>query len=416
MATPQYTTLSYKLITWALFPLAFTYTLYAGLKHKSLAYILQRLSIYKASQTPRPIWCHCASVGEINTALPLLHTLTEQGENLLITTNTTTGYETLTRAKLKNSTHVYLPLDYKIFASRFLRRFHPKLCFIFETELWPNILLTTMNSGIDVAIINGRISNKTLKAPSFMLSNYSRILSKVKKVISSSKENTARFITLGTHPDSIITLDNLKFANLNLSDNQNHTKPLDYPYLLCASTHEGEEQRIIDAWIKHPNTQMGLVIAIRHPQRTNQVIQILQQHKLPYCLHSNKSTARDIRTILIIDTLGELMPFIVHANVVFMGGSLVPVGGHNVIEPAQYKRCILIGPHYNNFKNIVDDLHTQNAIEIVENADQLLEKAIAINNNHDQYKQLGINAHSYIESKHKTLEDYVTITRVLIPS
>ena len=381
MAKQSFPTLSYRIVSWAIYPIALAYTLFTAFKFKNSVYFFQRIGRYKKpTQAQYSIWCHCASVGEINTALPLLRELIIQGEQLLITTNTVTGYDTLTNAKLNNSEHVFLPLDYSRYAKRLLKTFQPKICLVFETELWPSILLATIDGNIHVAIINGRISEKTLKAPTFVLNNYKRILANVKKIISSSDENTSRFISLGANPEIVITLDNLKFANQILSDVNKDKRPLKHPYLLCASTHDDEEESIIKAWLKKPHPDLGLVIALRHPQRTQNVCNMLKQQNCSYCLHSASINNPTQDTIYIVDTLGELMPFIMHAEVVFMGGSLVPVGGHNIIEPAQHKRCILIGPHHENFKNIVQDLAAKDAIKIVQNARQLIEYAFALSN------------------------------------
>lgn len=408
MANPHVSTLKYRLTTWTLFPLAFAHTAFTALKHKNLTYLFQRFACYgKSKRLPtQPIWCHCASVGEINTALPLLRALIDQGESLLITTNTPTGYETLSRANLNNSVYVYLPLDYSLLATRLIHQYQPKHCLVFETELWPNILLTIIRNKIKLVIVNGRISKKTLKAPKFILSNYQRILSNAQHIICSSKENSASFISLGADAKKISILDNLKFTNINLCNSKNYTAPLAFPYLLCASTHEGEEESILKAWSKSSANSMGLVIALRHPKRVIEVIRILEKLNLSYVLHSSNVNSAQADSIYIIDTIGELMPFIAHAKIVFMGGSLEPIGGHNMIEPAQYKRCILIGPYHHDFKNIVDDLIEVQGIQIINSAEQLIEKAIQYYSSEKQCAQMGENAYRYLQSKQQVLAAY----------
>jgi len=407
--------LNYRLITWALFPVACAHTLYIAIKYRNLTYIFNRIGLFKKpSQINQPVWCHCASVGEINTALPLLRTLIKQGESLVITTNTVTGYDTLTHANLSNTYYAFLPLDYTSFAQRLINCFTPKLCLVFETELWPSLLLTTVKNKITLAIMNGRISEKTLNAPAFLLKNYKKILTHTHSIISSSDENTMRFTALGANIDSITTLDNLKFAHLKSANTNTPSNPLNYAYLLCVSTHEGEEQKILKAWKQHPQNQLGLVIAPRHPQRTNEVRQLLEQFNLAYHLHSNKNPNTSIDTIYIIDTLGELMPFTAHAHIVFMGGSLVPVGGHNVIEPAQFKRCTLIGQHHDDFKNIVNDLKATNGIETIDSAEQLIKLTLSLFDDNEKRIQMGEQAYRYIESKKQVLSTYTDIVQELL--
>ena len=417
MAETYSPTLSYRLITWALFPLALAHTFYISVKHKNLTYLVNRFARYKKfNLSKQPIWCHCASVGEINTALPLLHSLNNQGESLVISTNTVTGYDTLTNANIHNACHVFLPLDYCSLGQRFINHFTPKLCLIFETELWPSLLLTSAKNNIAIAIMNGRISDKTLNAPIFLLKNYKRILNQTHHIVSSSNENSTRFISLGAKPSSITTLDNLKFANLNSSSIAASNSPLDYAFLLCASTHAGEEEEILKAWQAQGPKGLGLVIAPRHPTRIKEICQLLEHLGLEYSLHSNNISHAHSDTVYIIDTLGELIPFIAHAEMVFMGGSLVPVGGHNVIEPAQFKRCILIGEHYYDFKTIVDDLTSHNAIEIVKDGDQLVNRICSLTDAHETRSQMGERAYKYIESKKQVLSAYIEIVKQLLKS
>ena len=415
MATPKHPTLLYQLITWALFPIALIHTVYTALKFKNASFICQRLGFYKSTkQAASPVWCHCASVGEINTALPLLKHLNSLGKHLVITTNTVTGYDTLKRSQLKDADYAFLPLDYSPCAQQLLNTFKPKLCLVFETELWPCILLNTLRNEIDVAIINGRVSKKTLNAPKFILENYKRILTYTKKIISSSDKNSHRFNTLGARPNIITTLDNLKFACVGSKTNTDYPQPLSYPYLLCASTHEGEEESIVKAWLAQEENKLSLVIALRHPQRITSVRQTLDKLHCAYCLHSDKSMQASPESIYIIDTLGELMPFVAHAETVFIGGSLVPIGGHNVIEPAQYSRAILIGPHYENFHDIIEELASSDGIKIIQTAEQLIKCAVTLQQDKQKRIAMGEQARAYIVSKQQVFSQYAEIIENLI--
>lgn len=416
MAKPKSPTLSYRFTTWALLPAALSYTLFTAIRFKKPAYFFQRLANYRHSnKVGQPIWCHCASVGEIKTAMPVLDLLVKQGESVIVSTNTVTGYEAISSAQLKNTYQVFLPLDYISLAQRFIKKFRPKLCLIFETELWPNIFLTAMDYNIRVAILNGRISDKTLKAPAFLLENYNKILSNSCSIIASSVDNKNRFISLGAEPSAVITADNLKFASINSDNNFTHSRPCRFRYLLCASTHEGEEESIIRSWLNHPQKQLGLVIAMRHPQRVTKITRLLGHLKCKYCLHSDKNSTPSVETVYIIDTIGELAPFFNHAEVVFMGGSLVPVGGHNLIEPAQFQRCLLIGPHHEHFREIVNDLIACRAIGIVQNAEQLILRSLGLVSNDDAERiAMGIRACDYIQSKKDVLVQYQEIIDNLV--
>ncbi len=418
MAKPcSNSTVSYQLLTWGLFPAALLYTGFIAFKYRNNNYFTQRLGLYKqSSNSKRVVWCHCASVGEINTALPLLRSLVERGEHLLISTNTITGKQAIDKVQLKNTQHVFLPLDYSAFANRLVAKFAPKLCLIFETELWPNILLTTSNHNIPIAIINGRISEKTLNAPSLILKNYRKVLHNICKIIASSEKNASRFTALGASSETITTLDNLKFAGISTPPDIADERPIDYPFLLCASTHQGEEQSIIEQWKAFKPKNLGLVIAVRHPHRSKEVCKALKNSKQAYCLHSSNPQDISKNKIYIIDTLGQLIPFMKEAEFVFMGGSLVPIGGHNVVEPAQFGRCLLIGPHHDDFKDMVNELKKCDGIIIVNDANQLINEIQRLLNNREAKLRLGNNAKNYLDSKKQVLKNYQDIVFQLIDS
>ena len=406
-------TFTYRAISWILFPAALLFTLFVAIKHRNSSYFYQRLGIYsKQANLSSLIWCHCASVGEINTALPLLNNLITQGKHLLISTNTVTGQNTLLNAKLKNSIVIFLPLDYAYCAKKLMRKFLPTNCLLFETELWPNILLAAANYSVAITIVNGRIGNKTKNAPQFLLINYRRVLQQIKKIFASSQHNAQQFEILGASKDKIEVLDNLKFA-LPITELPSQPRPLGFPYLLCASTHANEEQQIIQQWQQRPRN-IGLVIAIRHPQRREEVCKVLREADLDYVLHSQNPDSISTSQVYLLDTLGELMPFMTHAELVFMGGSLINLGGHNVLEPARFNRCILTGPHYQNFMQIVDELVKENGIIIIKDAADLVQRTMELMQDKNTRLQLGSNAKRYVESKQDILEKYTQSVNEMI--
>ena len=256
----------------------------------------------------------------------------------------------------------------------------------------------------------GRMTDKTLHAPNFLHKNYQRILASVESIITSSDENTSRFISLGADKNNLQTLDNLKFANLSSKLTSAPDCVITYPFLLCASTHANEEKAIIDEWSKHTPENLGLVIAIRHPQRRNEVCKLLDDYDYSYKLHSMHPKNITQNDIYIIDTVGDLIPFINNATLVFMGGSLEPIGGHNVLEPAHFGKCIITGPHYFTFLEIVQDLHACRGIKIVENAEMLIKEVSHLTANPNDMESIGANARKYLLSKQTVLEKYVEST------
>ena len=406
-------TLSYRLVSWILFPATLLFTTFVALKYRNANYFYQRLGIFPKQAITTPlIWCHCASVGEINTALPLLNNLIAQGKRLLISTNTVTGQKTLQNAKLNNSIIVFLPLDYAYGAKKLVCTFSPQACLLFETELWPNLLLTAANNTVGITIINGRVGDKTLNAPRFLRNNYRLILQQANKVFASSQQNAQRFEQLGADKDKIEVLDNLKFA-LPITESTKQSRPLGFPYLLCASTHANEEQQIIQQWQQRPRN-IGLVIAMRHPQRRDEVCKVLRDANLNYVLHSHKPDSVSTSQVYVIDTLGDLLPFMTHAELVFMGGSLVDIGGHNVLEPARLAKCILIGPHYHDFTQIVSELAKEKGIIVIKNATELVHKSMELMQDKNLRLQLGTNAKNYVATKQGILEKYTRSVNEII--
>ena len=399
-------TFPYRVISWLLFPAAFLFTLFVTLKYRDRRYLRERLGLFTLQERrSHSIWCHCASVGEITTALPLFKRLLQQGHTLLISTNTITGRQALQNADLMSATVIFLPLDYASLHKKLLAEYSPAVCLIFETEIWPSLYCITHNNGIPIAIVNGRISDKTLNAPHFLHANYARALKCTRKIFASSQQNAQRFIELGAHADQVSVLDNLKFAQ-PVNAPSNTTRPLSFPYLLCASTHADEELQIIQQWQQNKPDALGLVIAIRHPQRAGEVCKQIERAGLLFALHSNGGEFHRLDTIYIIDTLGELAPFMASAEIVFMGGSLIPLGGHNVLEPARMGRCTIIGPNYQNFAVIVKELIDADGIKVVRNAGDLMEQTNALLNNAVLRKQLGENARQYALSKQQILDQY----------
>jgi 3-deoxy-D-manno-octulosonic-acid transferase len=293
-----------------------------------------------------------------------------------------------------------------VFSNNFINKFSPKILLLAETELWPNILLTTIKKSIPIIIINGRISDKTLKAPAFMKQNYSRILNLVDHVFASNHTNLDRFISLGADTNKSSVLDNLKFSSTGPNEHHTHNRPIKNNYILCASTHAGEEAQILRAWNNHSFNAIQLVIAIRHPNRKKEVCDQADKLGFDYILHS-QNTSNDSDCIYIIDTIGDLIPFIQHAELVFMGGSLVPnIGGHNVLEAAQFGKSILNGPYYDNFTEIIDEMIQADSIIKVNNAEELMDQAATLLNNKERCEQLGANAKKFLTDKSSVSDEY----------
>lgn len=341
------------LLTLAL-PLIVAYTLWrAGRDSKVLGngkrrYIAQRLG-FALPALEAPLWLHCASLGEVITALPLIQALAVRDPQrlLLITTHTATGARIVRRQGL---IHAFLPLDLPFAVRRFLRQVQPRGALILETELWPNLYLACAARGIPLAIINGRISARTAKAPRLVRRLYLQVLSCVAAVLARSEADRAAFVCLGAPPARVLSVGNLKFAPQPSTDALPDL--IGRPYWLAASTHHDEEARIARVHRQTHDAQHRpalLVIAPRHPERGPAIVQALSRQGITCALRSRREAITEMTEVYIADTIGELHALLCYAQFVVMGGSLIERGGHNILEPARLGKATITGPHMKNF-------------------------------------------------------------------
>ncbi len=297
----------------------------------------------------RPLWIHCASVGEVRTARPLIAAIRARRPELplLVTTATTTGAAMVERIADNKISHAYLPVDWPGAVRRFVRAVKPMGAVIMETELWPNLLRAVSRQGCPVVLANGRLSRRSVDAAAVARKLQAEALGHVGLVLARSPEDAERFVALGVDRGRLRTLGSLKLA----SPGGEPPVPKDFgrPFMVAASTHEDEEQRIAKAWAAADGPSWGLLVIVpRHPQRGPGIRQGLSGAGLKVALRS-AGEPWEGANVYVADTLGELDEFMAGAALVFVGGSLIPHGGQNVVEPARLGRAVLFGPHMDNF-------------------------------------------------------------------
>lgn len=358
-------------------------TVFQALKHKDGRYLVQRFGAgYPRQQNPT-LWVHAASVGEVLAVLPLIQRLLDHYPrlNILLSTTTPTGGK-IARQKLPQVQHQYLPLDLALFTKRFLGALNAKCGLIMETELWPNLYATAKQQNIALLIINGRLSPKTMNTKPWVKQLYRLTLQKVTAVLAKSEADAQRFLQLGAKDKSTQAIGNIKFAIAANFRPPDKKLALPKPFVLAASTHENEEQIIARIWQNLNRKDYLLVIAPRHPYRAAGILKQLScvsptaaelsvtqgTEKRPLEIEANAIAVRSRgdpvipgTKIYLADTLGELMMFMRDAEVVFMGGSLVPVGGHNILEPAMLGKAIVFGPYMHNFNDEMRQFLEQHA-------------------------------------------------------
>ncbi len=368
-------------------------------------FIKQRLGLdYPAlPQVSQRIWIHCASVGEVKAAEPLIRAL-ESTYHILVTTNTPTGKQQVSRLFQDQVDHCYLPLDWPFAIKHFLNRCLPTECWIVETEIWPNLYRICAQHAIPLNIINGRLSSKTLPPPSWLKKSYQQSLLKVNKILARSQAEADRFIALGAPSHVITVLGNLKYAQVQAIPHA--PNPMPREYVLLASSHHDEELQIAQQWARLQRPEL-LVIVPRHPNRSEAIQKQLRPF-FPDLKTASKNQYPNAMTPLFLDDrMGKLMPLFEHAKLVIMGGSFVPKGGHNILEPAIYQKAIITGADMSDFTEEMALLQSHSGIIQCQNIQALSNILPSLLNDQKQRQILGKNAFLAIQTQQKILQDYL---------
>ncbi|MBL1261372.1 MAG: hypothetical protein COB33_012670 [Thiotrichaceae bacterium] len=387
---------------------AILFTIWQAWQQRDMRFLRERLSFIRTDHKGC-IWIHAASMGEVNAVMPLIHALRERypDKHITLTTSTPTGGEVAQKQLPVGATHRYLPIDFNWMSQRFIAKLQPCCALIMETELWPHLYRHTINSGAPLLIINGRLSEKTVDAPSWLRALCPHVLANVTTILARSDADRERYISLGADADKVKTIGNIKL----ITPTHSSVEPvsLGRPFVLAASTHDDEELRIARLWlsIKQPHERL-LVIVPRHPKRSAAIQQQLANLDCKVAVRSNNGAIDEAIDIYLADTLGELPSFIAAADFVFMGGSLVPVGGHNILEVAQLGKGVLFGRHMETFSDEAKLFLDANAGIQVANDDELKENISALLANSAQAEQLGNNGKRLIAECGHILPDYIS--------
>ncbi|MCF6254646.1 MAG: 3-deoxy-D-manno-octulosonic acid transferase, partial [Thiomicrorhabdus sp.] len=349
------------------------------------------------------IWFHCASVGEVKAAEPLIRALESQ-YHILITTNTPTGKQLVDDLFQDSVQHCYLPFDWPFAIKHFLNNCQPTDAWILETEIWPNLYRLCAQQNIDLKILNGRLSPKTLTAPNWLKSSYRSSLQQVTKILARSQDEADRFIALGASPEKTVVLGNLKYAHVSAISHADN--PIHREFVLLASSHQDEELQIARCW-KALNRSELLIIVPRHPNRSK-AIQTQLKSLYPTLKVASKGEIPTEETGLFLDDrLGKLMPLFEHAKLVIMGGSFVPKGGHNILEPAAYQKTIIVGPHMEDFTEETALLKLHKGLIQCQNIQELSKILPPLLNEAKQRQTLGKNASHAMQSQQAMLQNYL---------
>ena len=340
---------------------------------------------------PRPagrlIWLHGASVGESISMLPLINRLLEiyPDAHVMVTTGTTTSAEVMAKRLPERAFHQYLPIDNPVFAARFIRHWQPTIALWFESEFWPGMLSTIKRRNIPLILINGRISNKSFKRWQQFDFVIKEILDCFTACLGQSEEDAYRLRALGAK--DAMCLGNLKYAGLPIPVDEEKKKEIqdeigERPVWLVSSTHSDEEAKI-GRYLKELSAKHeGLltIIAPRHPTRGVEIRDILQdKYQLKTALRLANEKIQPETEVYIADTIGEMGIWYELCPIVFIGGSLIPHGGQNFMEPSRCRDAVIVGPHMHNFTDAMNRakradgiIQVDETVDLIDMVDQLL--------------------------------------------
>jgi 3-deoxy-D-manno-octulosonic-acid transferase len=365
------TYLLYNIVLTCLLILCAPYFLFRGLFQKKFrSQWIQRMGFFQDMPFKSPIWFHAASVGEVFCTLPLLKKIRKEfpQREIVLTTMTSTGNEAAKTHLPEADRVLFFPIDYPLALRRVIKKIQPSLLLIAETELWPNLLRSCGRKGIPIILFNGRISEKSFRGYLFFKFLFKECLKYVSLFLMQTREDQTRIIEIGAESDKTRIVGNLKFDQTFPSFNQealaNLAKSIGLQgkeaILIAGSTHPGEEEILLSLFkeLRKIHSHLILILAPRHLVRLEEVERILEKESMSWVRRTSLAMDQDHQKqkeppeVILLDTMGELMSLYSLGTLVFVGGSLVPIGGHNPLEPLFFKKCVLFGPYMFHFLEI----------------------------------------------------------------
>ncbi len=378
---------------------------------------------YSDTQNQDGIWVHAVSVGETIAAVPLIKQLQIQYPHLplVITTMTVTGAERAAALFDASVQHCYVPYDLPGAIRRFLDRKKPKLLIVMETEIWPNLLSICHQRKLPVLLANARLSPKSFKEYQRIRFWLRSLLPAFRSIAAQTKEDADRFRALGASPQQLMITGSVKF-DMTVPDSareQSHVFRERFgarPIWIAASTHEGEEEIIVKGLglVLEQLPNALLIWVPRHPERFAKVMSLVQKNGFKAQLRSEDNVVESTTQVLIGDSMGELLAYYGASDVAFVGGSLIPIGGHNLLEPALLYKPIITGPHVFNFTEIFKLLQQADAVCGVEDAASLAKIVIALLQDSTLRQQLGHSGWQVVQQNQGAVERHMKLIATLL--
>jgi 3-deoxy-D-manno-octulosonic-acid transferase len=416
--------LLYSALLYVVAPLAFVATALRGLRDPSYRDRLpERLGFTQVRFAARPIWIHAVSVGEVQAAAALVRALASRYPQhpILVTTATPTGAHRVHALFGDSGRHAFLPYDLPGAVRRFLDRTNPVIAIVMEREIWPNLYRACFGRRIPILLASARISDRSGQRHLRFAGLFRDALACDVTIAAQTTADAERFRALGVAPTALHVTGNIKF-DLEVPEDVRrvgaHIRAefAHRPVWIAGSTHEGEEDIVLDAHerVRAARSDVLLVLVPRHPNRFDAVKSWLRSRNVRFVSRSTREAVTSDTAVLLVDTLGELLSFYAAANVAFVGGSLVPIGGHNLLEPAALNRPIIVGPYTFNAADIAENFLGSGAAVRVESATELGGAVLDLLTNAARRDQMIARAHAILQNNRGALARLLALIERLL--
>ena len=381
-------------------------------------FALEAMSVDKPS-----IWLHAVSVGEVLGSAQLIQRLLDHypSHQLVVTTMTPTGSERVSELFGNQVMHCYAPYDLPGPVQRFLMATRPEIVILFETEIWPNIIHHCYRKNIPILLANGRMSERSAKGYAKLSSLTKSVMGELSAIAAQSAADAQRFVALGHPQHSVTVTGSVKFdvsiAGEMTADAQSLSAQwTGRPSFIAASTHQGEDEQVLKAFqrIKQAYPDALLILVPRHPERFDEVAKLIHDSGFKFTRRSSGDVLNAACDILLGDTMGELMLLYACVDVAFVAGSLVPRGGHNMLEPAAWALPVLSGPNLFNFEAVSELLISEGAMVIVEDAEALAEQVTRLFAQPNEAKRMGLQAQRVVVENRGALDKQFALIQGLM--
>jgi 3-deoxy-D-manno-octulosonic-acid transferase len=414
----------YNLLTWVLLLPFACYWFFRGLANRAYWNKLPQRFGFGFPTFKRCIWIHAVSVGEVQAAVPLIRALARRfpHRSLLVSTVTPTGAARVEALFGDSVTHCYIPFEAPFAIRRFFTSIDPQIALIMETEIWPNLYRGCGVRDIPLILVSARISPKSVPGYRKLMPLIRETLSHGIIIAAQSQSDADRFLELGANPSRTSVTGNIKFDVELEQGLQERGQALRQqlfgrrPVWIAASTHDGEEPTILDAHRKlldaHPD--LLLVLVPRHPERFSTVRELVLKKRFNVVSRTAERPCEADTQVFLCDTMGELPLFYAASDIAFVAGSLMPIGGHNLLEPAALARPIVTGPHLFNAQEIADMFVDREACRIVADAVALANVVEELLAHPDVADRLGKNGYDIVAANRGALQRLLVLLEPLI--